>query len=354
MRKISLKNVKSGMVLAKTVYTDDGRVLLNEGVLLREPFISRLHSCKIKEIYVEDEISKGIVVDDVINNQTRMEAKILVKNVMNESKINNRFNFEQVKETVDKIIDELMENPHIIYNLTDIRTVDNYTFSHSVNVCVLSLITAIKLGLTQPELKCIGVGSLLHDVGKIVIDEAILKKPSELNDEEFNEMKKHTLFGYEILNKTGEFEPDSEKIVLEHHERLDGSGYPFGIKGEEIHPFSKIVAIADVYDALTSDRIYRKRIGSHKVIEYLTNPCLNHFDQAVVKSFIKSVAIYPVGTGVLLNTGEKGIVVRISEASPARPLVRIVYNSDGSVKDNYVEVDLNKVSTYTILDTYEL
>jgi len=353
MSRISLNHIKSGMILAKTIYTDDGRVLLSEGVELKEQYIARLVDCNILKVYVEDEISDGVVVKDVISEKTRLETKMLVRNIMEDCKAKAQFESEAVKEAVQRIIDELIENPHIIYNLSDIRSMDNYTFSHSVNVCVLSLITGIRLGMTQPELICIGTGSILHDVGKVAVSEQLLKKPCELDDDEFEEIKKHTIYGYDIVKRSEGISPESQIVVLEHHERMDGSGYPLGLKGECIHPFSKIVAVADVYDALTSDRIYRRKVKPYKVVEYLTNPCIKHFDSTVIRSFIKTIAIYPLGTGVVLNTGEKGIVVKLNSAHPTRPVVRIIFNADGEAKKSYEEVDLEKFKSLLIIDTCE-
>ncbi|MDK2799728.1 MAG: hypothetical protein PWQ70_1347 [Clostridiales bacterium] len=354
MRKILLKNAQNGMRLAKSIYTEDGFILLAAGVELKQTYINRLEACNILEIYVEDEFSKDIVIEDVINDETRRQAKILIKNIMEQCKKTSQFDYGQVNSMVNQIIDDLLENKDILVNLSDIRTVDNYTFAHSVNVCVLSLITGMKLGLNQLKLRDLGIGALLHDIGKILIPEEILKKPSQLTDDEFEEIKKHTILGYEMLKNTPNISASSAYIALGHHERYDGTGYPLQKKGENIHLFARIVAIADVYDALTSDRVYRKKLKIHEVIEYIVTLGRQQFDTTVMQCFIKNIAIYPVGTGVVLSTGEKGIIVDVNRDLPTRPVVRIIYNDDGTKNNIFKEIDLTKKLNIMIVDTIEI
>ncbi|MBZ4646615.1 MAG: hypothetical protein PWR27_1321 [Petroclostridium sp.] len=354
MRKISLSNVQSGMKLARSIYTENGHILLGAGMELKQAYINRLKDCNISEIYIEDEISKDIDVRDVINERTRVEAKALIKNIMDECKTTSHFTSDRVKSMVNRIIDELLENKDILVNLSDLKTVDDYTFAHSVNVCVLSLITGIRLGLNQLRLRDLGVGALLHDIGKVVIPEEILKKPSQLTDDEFEKIKQHTVLGYQMVKDNPNISASSAYIVLGHHERFDGSGYPLKIKGENIHLFARIVAIADVYDALTSDRVYRKKIKVHEVIEYITALGAQQFDKTILQCFVRNIALYPVGTGVLLSDGAKGIIVDVNRELPTRPIVRIIYNNNGQKADAFTEIDLTKRLNIMIVDTCEI
>lgn len=350
MRKISLDHIQDGMKLAKSIYTQDGRILLGSGIELKEPYVARLRSSNISEIYIEDDLSGGIHIHDVISEEARIETRALVKNMMESFRINRYYDSCRMQEMVAHIIDELISQEDIIVNLSDIRSVDDYTFAHSVSVCVLALITGISLDLTREKLKDLGIGALLHDIGKIAISEEILKKPSELSIEEFSQIKLHTTFGYDLVKANTNISADSATIVLQHHERYDGSGYPAGLRGDEIHLFARITAIADVYDALTSDRVYRSRIKSSKVIEYLTHLGVTHFDQEILEVFLKNVAIYPQGTGVLLNSGEKAIVVKNNKKFPTKPWVRVIYNSDGIKESNFEDIDLTKVLNLAIVD----
>jgi HD-GYP domain-containing protein (c-di-GMP phosphodiesterase class II) len=232
--------------------------------------------------------------------------------------------------------------------------VDDYTFAHSVNVCVLSIISGIGLGYSISRLKELGVGAILHDIGKLKVPQELLKKPSQLTVEEFEEIKKHTIYGYEILKNNKKVSMVSAFIAFGHHERYDGSGYPLQLKGESIHHCARIVAVADVYDALTSDRVYRKKIKPHEAIEYILSLSAHHFDEEIVQSFIRFVAIYPVGTGVILNTKERGVVISENKDMPTKPVIRVVYSEKGKKVSKYYEIDLSSSKNVFITEACEL
>ena len=354
MRRVLLKNVQYNMKLARTIYSDEGGILLSKGVTLKKEYIKRLDALGISDIYIQDEFSHDIEVNDVIHEQIRNETKLLIKQIMHNYKVGIELNASSVKKVVNTILDELLGTKDILVNLIDIKTVDDYTFAHSVNVCVLSIITGINIGLNQLKLRDLGVGALLHDVGKTLIPQEILKKPSKLDNDEFEQIKKHTILGYELLKKNANISSTSAYIALAHHERFNGSGYPLSIAGEKIHLFARIVAIADVYDALTSDRVYRKKVSVHEVIEYINGLGTQHFDSVVVEYFIQNIASYPVGTGVLLSNGYKGIVVEVSRNLPKRPIIRIVYDQEDNKVEKHEIIDLKKVLNITIKDTCEI
>jgi HD-GYP domain-containing protein (c-di-GMP phosphodiesterase class II) len=291
---------------------------------------------------------------DAILAQTRKEAKYIVNKTMNNYQFSPAIDVKKVKYVANKILNELLADDYILYNLTEIKSVDDYTFEHSVNVCVLSLITGIGLGFDIQRLRELGVGAMMHDIGKLCIPRKILKKPSQLTVEEFEEIKKHTVLGYELLRKSNQVSMISAYIAFGHHERYDGSGYPLQLKGDNIQICARIVAIADVYDALTSDRVYRKKLRTNEVYEYITTLGANHFDPSVIESFVKYVSVYPVGTGVLLNTKERGIVVRDNKIAPTRPVVRIVYNEKMQKQSIYKEIDLSMLTNVFIVDGCEV
>ena len=326
MRKASLRRVKPGTKLAKTIIDISGRLLLTAGTEIKESYISRLRNLGVSEIYIDDDISEGICVNDVIKETTRIEAKQVLSSIAKDSALSGTINSDSVKNVIDKMVDELLDNNDIIFNLSDIKTYDGYTFEHSVNVCILSIITGIGLGYNMNRIRELGVGALMHDIGKLKVPENILNKPAKLTSEEFEIIKKHTTDGFEILRKDKNISKVSAYIALAHHERYDGSGYPFHTKGDNIHQCARVVSVADVYDALTSDRIYRKKMKVHEAIEYIVASAGKHFDKDVVDAFISHIAIYPVGTGVVLNTGEKGLVVKVHKAAPSQPIVRVIYN----------------------------
>lgn len=340
MRRVDLEKIQNGAILSKTIMTLEGKVLLASGMELTEEYRRRLQLNGITEIYIKDEISKNIDVSGIIKDEIIREAKNSIKIMMTSSSIKTSIDGLYVIKIVDKIITNILSNSDIVANLSDIRSVDDYTFSHSVNVCILSLIIGIGFGFSEEKLRELGIGSILHDIGKVMIPEEILKKPVQLSNDEFDEIKRHTIYGYDMLKKTKGITMMASYIALGHHERIDGSGYPYHLKNYDIHKAARIVAIADVYDALTTDRIYRKKLMSYEVIDYITSLADRHFDQDIVDVFIKYVAYYPVGTTIALNTGEKGIVTKYNKKFPTKPTIRVVMDSEGKMLPKQKEVDL--------------
>lgn len=350
MRKILVGKVKEGMVLGRTLYSYDGNILLNAGIVLKNSYISKLSDLGIREVYVEDEISRDIVLNDVISEETRFEARISIKNAMDSIRYGNSLDVKPIRNSVCKMIDELMDVKDTMVNLQDLKSNDLYTFSHSVNVCVLSLITGISMKFDEEKLRELGIGAMLHDVGKIRIPSEILNKPESLTAEEFNIVKKHTSYGYELLKKSMVLSTYASYIALTHHERYDGEGYPLGLRGEEIHEFARIVSVADVYDAITSDRVYKKRININEAVEFLIGMGDHQFDYNIVRNFIEHITIYPPGTCVLLNEGEKAIVVDVNKRYPNRPIIRILVDREGQMLREPIEMDLTTNNTLLIED----
>lgn len=241
----------------------------------------------------------------------------------------NRDTADNAKAIVQDIIEQIIENKGITVNMIDLKTYDDYTYYHSVNVGVLSLVLGVALGRNRPTLYKLGVGALLHDIGKMFIDKDIIDKPDSLTPEEYEEVKKHPTLGYEYLVNSNLDLPISGLIgILQHHERNDGSGYPDGLCGKEIHEFGRIIAIADVFDAMTSDRPYRPGMMPSEVMEYLMGGAGTLFDPELVYLFTRKVAAFPLGTCVLLSNGLTAIVVKNYEDCCLRPKVKIIRSDD--------------------------
>lgn len=354
MRRVSLDKIQSGAILGKTIMTLEGKVLLAAGVEITDEYKKRLLANGITEVYIDDEISKGIEIPEIVHEEVVAEAKKRVRLMMTNPSLKTSIDGYQIMQTVDRIIASILSNKDIVATLSDIRSVDDYTFSHSVNVCILSLVIGIGLGYTGDKLRELGVGSILHDIGKVMIPQEILKKPVQLTNEEFELIKKHTIFGHELLKRIKGISMVASYIAVGHHERMDGSGYPYHLKGENIHKAARIVAVTDVYDALTTDRVYRKKLLPNEVIDYITSHGSQHFDQDVVDVFIRYVAYYPVGTGVVLNTGEKGIVTKYNKKYPTRPVVRVIVDAAGKMLRKHKEVDLTSELQYRIVDIWDI
>ncbi len=348
MKRMPVKDLQPGMVVARAIFTSDGRILLHSGIVLTAGYIGRLGQIGVNSVYIRDEIFGDLDIPDVVSEETRIETTKVMRDSFDRLEKKHSLNIQIVKQTVDGIIDELLMNRNIMLNLSDIRTFDDYTFAHSVNVCILSLMTGITMGYNHLQLNELGVGALLHDIGKIRISLDILNKPGDLTREEFMEIKRHPEYGFEILRDYNDVSLLSSHIAFQHHERWDGQGYPRSLTGEAIHPYARIVAVADIYDALLADRPYRPSYSLNQALTILKRMSGIYLDPVCVTALISNVAIYPIGTVVELSTGDIGIVVDVNREYPARPIVRIVFNARKKRLAHVHEVDLSKLSTILI------
>lgn len=338
MRLISTSQVKPDMVLARPIY-NDGCLILANGTNNLERYIRSLNRMGIYEIYIEDEISEGIDVPDAITIKTRNICKQIIRNTLRDFTKKGNLQVDDIESTIDLVIKEILENKEVLISLNDIGTADEYTYTHSVSTTVYSLMLAKKLGYGQEMMKRLAMGAILHDIGKIYIDHDIMFKPDKLTDKEYEYVKKHTLLGYNALKSCSSLSELSRMVALTHHEYIDGSGYPRGIAGDELHQFSKIVTVADVYDALTSTRCYRPKWSNKQAMDMLMQSCGTKFDTDLVGRFLQLIAVYPNGTQVKLTDGRIGIVKEQNSGMPLRPIVRILEEADGTKTEMY-EVDL--------------
>lgn len=326
---MSLDIIKEGMVNAKSIYTKKGQILLDEGAIVKKRYIDRLKELGIKCIYVRDDLGDKNRIHDIVREELKKDSFVAVENIMNSINYFDDKEFEKINKIISHIIDDLLETQDILVSFSELRAIDDYTFGHCVNVSILALVTAASLGYDKENLAELGVGAILHDIGKAEIEFDILNKPTHLTTSEYETIKKHTSYGYDILNKIKNVSYDSKIIALSHHERYDGNGYPHNLKGEDIHEFARIVAVADVFDALTNDRVYRKRMSTDEALDYITSMSGSQFDGKIVEKFVENIARYPVGKGIILNTGFKGYVVSNKKDNISRPIVRILYNNLG-------------------------
>jgi len=354
LRKVRLDKAPTGSVIARSIYNLDGVVLLSEGAVLTREHKDKLHNYGITEIYIEDPFSEGIKIPEIIREEVIIEVKSQVKKMMTSPSIKVSVDVKKVREIVEKLIANILDNEQIVASLCDVRSIDEYTFSHSVNVSVISIVTGIGLGMKEDTLRDLGIGALLHDNGKVMIDDSILNKPSSLTSLEYDEVKRHTQYGYEILKNSGNISQEACDVALSHHERLDGSGYPRKLRNNDIQTFARIVAIADVYDALTTDKVYRRKMMPHDVLDYMLSLGGRHFDKNILDAFVRHIAYYPVGTAVILNSGEKGLVSEYNPYFPNRTVVRVVIDEDGHILKKFREVDLSKKLEYRVVAIWDI
>ena len=258
----------------------------------------------------------------------QQEASKLVVDIMEDVRLGKQIEVERVHGTVEKMVSSIFRNKDALLSLGRIRRMDQYTFEHSLSVTVLMLAFARELGLERSVIDEIGVGALLHDIGKIKIPPRILNKPGRLDDSEFKIVKSHVVLSREILKQTPGISPTALAVAAEHHERYDGSGYPDGLKGDEISHAGQMAAIVDVYDAICADRCYHKGQLPTQVLQRMLEWSKFHFNEELVHAFIRCVGIYPVGTLVHLESGRLALVIESGDKGPLYPVVRVIYDTN--------------------------
>gem|GEM_PF-546303 len=301
MRWLLVKHARPGMVLARPV-SAEGRTLLAPGVVLTARVLHRLEELGISTLYVREpgDVDPKVVAEatEVVSERTRGQAYQAVQQYMTRLKaglVNPVQEGRRLSLVVRQIVDEVLANRDVILQLADIRAVEGYLFSHSVGVAVTASFLGIHLGLDHRSLVGLCLGALLHDVGKVRIADALWNKPTQLSPGEFQEIQRHTVYGFDILRRNPAFDRRAAHVAYQHHERWDGSGYPRGLTGEKIHLWARVVAVVDVFDALTTDRVYRPARPVHQVLGYIEAEAGRSFDPTVVRTFLARVAPYPVG-----------------------------------------------------------
>lgn len=343
MRLISIKVLKAGMVMGRTIWNDGGHPLIQKNVVVTNDIIKRLKELNIQYVYIKDELSEDIEILDVLTPNKRKEVVTHIKESFKQMKELNPQKASYVLDIKSKlitnIVDELLmsvlNSKEMLTVLTDAFVYDEYLYQHSLQVTIYSIAIAKQLGYSAEEMKVIGIGALLHDVGKLVVPQEIIKKPGKLTNEEFKLVKQHTKYGFDILRNLHSISLLVAHCAFQHHERLDGSGYPRGLVKDKIHPYAKIIAVADVFDAMSNDRVYRKKMLPHECIEIISKGRGTLFDENVVDALKQSVVHYPNGTVVLLSDGRRGIVIKQNDENSALPYIRIFEENNQIIKPTY-------------------
>lgn len=340
MRKVALELLTPDMVLAKPVYHINS-LLLKVGTGQLDRYVSSLSRLGITHLYVTDSISEDIIVEDTISQETRLHCKQVLFSTMNQLSGQGILQTSMLSESADEILEEILKNPGVLVSMNEIGTSDDSTFNHSINVAIYSLLVAKQLEYPKVRAKKLAMGMLLHDIGKTMVDQRILYKAGRLTKEEYEHIKTHTVLGYDVLRRNDTLTELSRIVALSHHERLDGSGYPNRLKGDELHEFVRIAAIVDIYDALTSERCYHKKKSIYESVAMLKEDAAGRLDADLLAIFIKCLAIYPNGTMVKLSDGTTGIVKCQNPEYPYRPVVRMVRDRMNKPMPLF-DVDLSK------------
>lgn len=360
MRLIPIECVRENTYLAKTIYDDNGFPLLKEGVLLTETLLKKLESIYIKYIYIVDKYSSE-EIEDIIKPELKQKSILAIKNSFKNieqlynSANNNQEAFTnnddllkqqdnyimQIQEVAEELLENILSNDNLLVNLVDIKSMDNYTYQHCINVAILSVVIGLGMKLRKSQLLNLTVGAILHDIGKIFISKNILLKNGALTDEEYSAMKMHPEKGYIYLSNSSCISASAKMVILQHHERYDGLGYPNKLKEDKINKLARIVSVADVYDSLTSDRPYRKALSPNYAFEYIIGNVYSMFDYNVVQTFSKVIVPYPEGTLVRLSNGDIAVVEDTFPEYPLRPTIRIIRSTEKEKEGSLINLANN-------------
>ena len=398
MKKVKVKSLKGNEILALPIVTDGGTVLIHADVELKPELINRAIRLGIKSLYIKDypeevinkENYNHIVIsseddyDDVYNEgqdvsdsecadvknekkteynnkyienhiykveETAINSRTIIKNVLEKHIYRHNSDLKVIGEQAEKIIESVIEEPEVITNITEMRNISTDMYTHCINVCALSTIMALRLKMSEKQVRNISIGAILHDIGLRYIKVPYMNtNETYMNVKDALEYKKHTIFGYSSLQDEGWIPDIAKEIILLHHERIDGKGYPFQHKGDKIKTEVKLVSLCDDFESLISG-VGSTKLKIYEAIEYIKANQGIKYDATITDKLLESVAVYPVGINVITSEGEMGVVVRQNHKFTDRPVIKMLKHADGSPYNDDVEKDLMKYLTLFVVDT---
>lgn len=338
MRYIDIDSVEPGQILGRSIFSSNGSVLLAEDVQLTVYMINTLKRVGVTMLYIKDEKFEDIEIEEVVSEETKRAVVTRMTETFEQIRSGKDFHTRNLSVSIDRLLEEIFMNQDVLVQLTDIRTDDNNQFIHAMNVCMMSVLVGMNCGFNQQQLKELAIGALMHDVGKIGME----------GEEDPDSKRHHTWRGFEIIKNKPEFSLLSAHVALQHHERVDGKGIPRQIEGENIHPYARIVAVANAFDNMVAKRPGHTPLMPHEACEKLMAMVGTELDREYVIQFLKIVSVYPTGITVQLTTRETGVIVGQHRGLPSRPIVRIVDVDRETNHMDVKEVDLAKHPTVFI------
>jgi len=361
LEEVDVSFLKPGTILAGTIFDENGVMLWPAKKQLTDNFIATLKVNNIKKIYYVPPKYKNISEKEpIFSEQTFNAAYQALDEIIHQIKFNKIPETTLVKNIIEKFRSELESRPNGFLNLMVLKDYDSYTYTHSINVGILSMFLTKKLGFNNYFVLEMGIGGFLHDIGKLKVPNKIVNKNGTLTEEEYRIMKNHPIYGFNLIKDDKTLSNYVKKVVLFHHEKWDGTGYPLKLKGEAIGNFANIVSVCDVYDALTTERSYKKPYSVNDALIYIMRNTLIHFSPFVSQRFINEMAImydlgsfYPVGAFVLLNTGEVGYITKKDNEYTLKPEIVIIKNSKSFPLRNPIQIDLKRDTSRVISKTID-
>lgn len=376
LKRINVQELTVGMYIKEFCGSWMDHPFWRSGFVITDPKdIAKIHASGIKEVFIDSELGLDVPAAAVPESPTRKalqpleqpniavsktskakcvpvaqemaragrilkQSKAAVMSMLNEARMGNAIDTVGAQSVVDEISDSVSRNASALISLSRLKTVDDYTYMHSVAVCALMMVLARKLGLDEAQTRSAGMAGLMHDLGKSLIPMHVLNKPGKLTDEEFAIIKTHPAQGHKMLLESTNVNADVLDVVLHHHEKIDGSGYPKRLKGDEISLMAKMGAVCDVYDAITSNRPYKAGWDPAESLRKMAE-WTGHFDDKVFQAFVKSLGVYPIGSLVRLSSGHLGVVVEQTAKSLTMPRVKVFFCTKSNLRIPVKVIDLS-------------
>lgn len=335
MKLVDIETVEPGQHLGRTIFSSNGTVLLSSGVQLTVYMISTLKRIGVTTVYIDNPMYRDISIDEVLSDETKRAVIHQMSEMFEALRSGKTFNSRAVSQTVDELLDDVMKNQNLLIQLSDIRSADNAMFLHAMNVCMVSSMLGLNMGLNMIQLKELAIGALLHDIGKLGAPEV---QEGRMH---------HSWRGFELLKNKREHSLLVAHVAFQHHEAIDGSGEPRGLTGDDIHSYAKIAAVANAYDNMIYASGDEKPLLPHEACERLNAMSGTKLDHEVLVHFMRIVSIYPNGISVKLSNRQTGVVVGQHRGLPGRPIVRVI-DKDGDEAVGFKEVDLAQNPTLFI------
>ncbi len=353
MRRIQTEQITGKEILAKDVYSSSGVVLISEGTLLKRSYIDKLLELKITDVFVEDEISRDISANDITEEAISVQCTEKLKDTIERFSYTTEEEMKELSTVTTELMEGVLMQDEVIYNISNVRNHSQSLYEHMLSVASIAVLVAVRAGYSREETKNIAMGALLHDIGftsvKVPYKNVILEEQKE---DEQKEIKRHVVYGYIEVEQQTWLNQVVKEIILYHHERMDRSGYPFHLPGEKLKPEVRLIMICDAFDNMVYGTL-EKRKKVYEAIDEIMKNSGTKFDTELVKIFVRSVAAYPTGTIVLLNNGERGIVIKQNADAPTRPLLRMLEEDTTGGWISKDERDLAEELTLFIVDTIE-
>jgi HD-GYP domain-containing protein (c-di-GMP phosphodiesterase class II) len=359
MLRLPSDQLRPGMIVGRNIIGANERVLLTSGQVLTERYIQRIKDKQIPMVYIEDPLgindSTPLVSPSIIS-----EATLTLREACKKYITTGKANLAPVQIQVNYLIDDLLSNSNLLIGVSDLKNYDDYTYQHSVGVCALAITIGINNGYNRAQLQTLGTGALLHDIGKINIPIEILHKPGALTDDEYNIIQKHSWDGYKIISSSFEIPTVCAQVALTHHERIDGKGYPQHLSGVEINDYALIVAVVDTFDALVSDRPYRRCFNNQEAMNIIEKYKNSKLSPKFVDVLHQHVNIFTTGTVITLNTGDIAVITKENSEVNRNPQVKLLFSNDQKFYDGDYTLDLafdkkvfiRKIQTTSDADEY--